>query len=111
MSNKKIDKKDNFVQDVKQLIADIRQQVAISVNDEISVLYWKIGQRIKTEIIGNKRAEYGKLVIKDMSENLTSEYGSGWSKKQLQHCLYTVETFLDFSTFSIPMYRKERRTC
>jgi len=100
MSNKEIDKKDNFVQEIKQLISDVRQKVAISVNAEISMLYWKVGERIRTEILGNKRAEYGKSVIKNLSTALTTEYGSGWSEKQLQHCLYAVETFPDPQIFS-----------
>lgn len=92
--------KNNLVEEVKQLIADARQQVAISVNAEISALYWRVGQRIKTEILDNKRAEYGKSVIKNLSEVLTAEYGSGWGEKQLQHSLYAVETFPDLQIVS-----------
>lgn len=92
--------KDHFIVDIKQLISEARQRVASIVNSELSLLYWKVGERIKTEILGNQRAEYGKAVIKNLSIVLTEEFGSGWSEKQLQHCLHSVETFPDVQIFS-----------
>ncbi|HEX8356880.1 MAG TPA: DUF1016 N-terminal domain-containing protein, partial [Segetibacter sp.] len=84
MSN--ITVKANFLSEIKHLILEARQQVALSVNAEMSLLYWKVGQRIKTEILGNERAEYGKAILKSLSAALTAEYGMGWSEKQLLHC-------------------------
>ncbi|WP_243145992.1 DUF1016 N-terminal domain-containing protein [Clostridium chromiireducens] len=34
------------------------------------VLYWNIGKIIKTEILKSKMAEYGKSVIRDLSNDL-----------------------------------------
>lgn len=48
---------------------------------------------IKTEVLRDKRAEYGKQVISSLSKKLTYEFGKGWSKQQLWNCLYAVETF------------------
>lgn len=40
--------------------------------------YWHIGQRIvEQEQQGEKRAEYGKQIIKMLSKELTREYGEG----------------------------------
>ncbi len=50
---------------------------------------------VNGEVLGNKRAEYGKEVVKSLSRNLTEEYGKGWSEKQLRHCLRIAETFPD----------------
>ena len=49
--------------DVKQMIDASRQNVAIAVNSEITLLYWKIGKRINEEVLGNERAEYGKQIV------------------------------------------------
>ncbi|MCK4663923.1 MAG: DUF1016 family protein [Bacteroidales bacterium] len=90
----------NLIVEIKQLIEQSRQKVAVVVNSEISMLYWHIGKQIGTDILNNKRAEYGKQIIVTLSQHLTCEYGRGWSEKQLHHCLYTVETFPDEKIFS-----------
>ncbi|RLD36782.1 MAG: DUF1016 domain-containing protein, partial [Bacteroidetes bacterium] len=91
----KLQNTNNLFSEIKQLIEEAKQNVAIVVNATTTILYWSIGERINTEILGNKRAEYGKEVIKSLSQNLTEKYGKGWSEKQLRHCLRIAETFPD----------------
>jgi predicted nuclease of restriction endonuclease-like (RecB) superfamily len=79
--------------DIKQLIEQSRQNVAVAVNAEITLLYWNIGRRINEEILNFTRAEYGKQIIDTLSKQLTLEYGNGWSKRQLHHCLRIAEVF------------------
>ena len=86
----------SFFTEVKQLIADARQRVAYTVNAELTLLYWQVGKRIREEILPNSnRANYGKHVIESLSLALSQEYGSGWSKRQLHHCLRAAEVFQD----------------
>jgi predicted nuclease of restriction endonuclease-like (RecB) superfamily len=96
--NKAISK--SLLADVRQLIEESRKNVARQVNSAMSVLYWQIGYRIRTEILKNKRAEYGKQVITTLARELSEKYGKGWSEQQLRHCLYTVENFPDEAVFS-----------
>lgn len=81
--------------EIRQLIEQSRQQVAVAVNSAISMLYWQIGKRINEEVLQNQRAEYGKEIIATLSKHLTDEYGNGWSKRQLHHCLRFADTFPD----------------
>lgn len=74
--------------------------MAVEVNATISSLYWHIGERLNSFILKDQRAEYGKQVIANLSEQLKEEYGSGWSEKQLRHCLRFAETFADLSIVS-----------
>lgn len=83
----------NLFSEIRQLIEEARQTVAVTVNATTTILYWNIGERINRDILGNKRAEYGKEVIKSLSKKLTEEYGKGWSEQQLRHCLRIAETF------------------
>lgn len=85
----------NLFLEVKQLIEEAKQNVAVVVNATTTNLYWNIGDRINSNILGNKRAEYGKEVVKSLSKHLTKEYGIGWSEKQLRHCIRIAETFPD----------------
>lgn len=92
MSNKP-QNSNNLFSEIKQLIEEARQTVAVAVNAATTVLYWNIGRRINNEILDNKRAEYGKEVVKTLSKELTQEYGKGWSEQHLRHCLRIAETF------------------
>ena len=117
--NNKPENINKLFSEVKQLIEEARQTVAVAVNATTTVLYWNIGERVNREVLGNKRAEYGKEVVKSLSRNLTEEYGKGWSEKQLRHCLRIAETFpnkeilyalsrqLSWTHFRTIMYLKE----
>jgi hypothetical protein len=79
--------------EVSRLIQEARVRVARTVNSELIMLYWSIGNTIKTDILQNNRGEYGKQVVKGLSVQLTEQFGKGWSEHQLRHCLRTAEVF------------------
>lgn len=81
--------------DIKSLIEQSRQNAALAVNAEITLLYWKVGKRINDEILGNERAEYGKQIVQTLSAQLELEYGKGWGEKQLRHCMQFAAVFTD----------------
>jgi hypothetical protein len=84
-----------LVKDLRDLIDNARRRVAVTVNAEISMLYWQVGNRINKEILKGDRAEYGKQVLEDLSVELTKVYGRGWTYRQLCYCLTFVEVFPD----------------
>ena len=49
--------------DVRELILSARQTVARGVNAALVVLYWNIGQRIRRDILKERRAEYGERIV------------------------------------------------
>lgn len=81
--------------EIRALIEEGRRQVAVTVNSTMTLLYWRIGKRINQEILQEKRAEYGKQVVTALAEQLTAEFGGGWSARHLHHCLRFAETFPD----------------
>lgn len=80
-------------EDVCQIIDGTRGRIATYVNTEACLTNWNVGKRIKEDVLFNKRAEYGKQVVINLSIKLTERYGSGWSEKTLRHCLRAAETF------------------
>lgn len=96
MKEKKIQKQGLLLYEIKNLIEDSKQQIAVTVNTSLSMLYWQIGKRINEEILKDQRAEYGKQIIASLSNQLSESYGSGWSKRQLHHCIRFAEIFTDF---------------
>lgn len=85
----------DFIGEIKSLIERSKQSIAVSVNAEMTLLYWQIGERINTEVLKNNRAEYGKEIVVSLARQLTSEYGSGWGDKQLRLCMKFAQTFRD----------------
>lgn len=81
--------------DVCRIIDDTRNRIAVYVNSEVCHTNWRIGKRIKEDVLFNKRAEYGKQVVKNLSVRLTERYGKGWSLQTLQHCIRAAYTFTE----------------
>jgi hypothetical protein len=82
-------------QNIRKLIDESRQQVAVAVNATITALYWQVGNTINRDILGNSRADYGKQIIMALSTQLVAYYGKGWGEKHLRHCMRFAETFPD----------------
>lgn len=80
-------------QNIRQLIAESRQRVATTVNATITVLYWRVGHTIHTDVLKNSRAEYGKQVVAALSRQLQAEFGNGWGEKHLRQCIRFAEVF------------------
>ena len=75
-----------LVSDVCTIIDEGRQKAYASVNSSMIETYWKIGKRIvEEEQCGNERAEYGKRIIEQLSNELTMRYGKGFSKRYLAY--------------------------
>lgn len=91
---------ESFIKEIKLLIHESRKSVAYAVNSAMSLLYWNVGKRINEEILQNNRAEYGKQILETLSKHLTEEYGNGWSKKQLLHCIRFSEIYPDLQIVS-----------
>jgi len=86
---------DQLFVSIKQLIEESKQQVAVTVNAEMTLLYWKVGKRMNEEVLGNERAEYGKQVVATTVQQLSNVYGKGWSEKQLRHRMQFASVFAD----------------
>lgn len=79
--------------DVCQIIDGARGRMATYANTEVCLTNWYVGKRIKEDVLYNKRAEYGKQVVINLSVKLSEKYGSGWGEKKLRHCIRSAETF------------------
>ena len=69
---------------VVDILEEARSHVARTVNSAMVAAYWLIGREIvEEEQKGQKRAEYGKAVVEDLSRRLTRRYGKGYSALSL----------------------------
>jgi len=75
-----------FYQSIRQLIEQARSRVKATVNFTMVELYWSIGSQIvEEEQGGESRAAYGKVLLKQLAEQLTAEYGKGFDQSNLRY--------------------------
>jgi predicted nuclease of restriction endonuclease-like (RecB) superfamily len=109
-SNKNISINTLFYNDVKNIIQDARAEAVRSVDFQRVLMYWRLGERIFVEEQqGEDRAEYGEYLVSNLSKRLESEFGSGFSYRQLAYCrkfyrLYPIVNALR-SQFNWSQYR------
>jgi len=86
MSENEIVKGNSFVDDIKALISAGQITAYNTINSVMVMTYWSIGKRIvDEEQSGEKRAEYGTHLIPMLSEELTKEFGKGFSARNLHY--------------------------
>lgn len=83
----------SLVTDLRQLILNAREQVARAVDSGLVLLYWSIGNRIRTDVLKEKRADYGKQIVSAVGRQLADEFGDGFSDKNLRHMIRFSEAF------------------
>jgi hypothetical protein len=84
---------DTLLQDLRRLIADTRRAVAQTVNSALVVLYWEVGDRIRRDILKEKRADYGKEILPTLSAKLVPDYGEGFSQRNLARMIRFAQVF------------------
>ncbi|MGS0741779.1 PDDEXK nuclease domain-containing protein [Glaciimonas sp. GG7] len=82
-----------LVGDIRSLINEAKIGLAATVNSTLTLLYWRIGQRIHTEVLKGGRAEYGGQIVANLAQQLEAEQGRGFSTKNLRHMLRFSEVF------------------
>lgn len=79
------------------LIDQTRHIVAKTVNQKLTLLYWNIGKSINDDILKNDRADYGKKLILNLSDELSNRYGSGFNKRNLHSFIKLNTVFQDIT--------------
>ena len=95
-----------LVDDLRQIINQTRSRVASSVNSELTLMYWHIGERINREVLGNKRATYGKQIVSQVATQLQAEFGSkGFDEKNIRRMMQFASQFPDIQIVA-PLVRQ-----
>ncbi|WP_316886521.1 PDDEXK nuclease domain-containing protein, partial [Ralstonia pickettii] len=66
-----------------------------TVNSELTMLYWRIGQRIRTQVLDGRRGAYGKEVLPTLAAQLVKEYGGSFAEQNLRRMVQFAATFPD----------------
>lgn len=91
---------DDLYNKIVERIENAKKNVALKVNEEMTILYWNIGKDITENTLNNEKAEYGKAVIKKLSKRLSVKNGRGYSSANLFRMLKVYEYYPEFEKFS-----------
>jgi predicted nuclease of restriction endonuclease-like (RecB) superfamily len=61
----------------------------------LALLYWQVGKRLSRYILKHQRAEYGKQILPSLSAKLTTQFGRGWSARNLAYMIQFSDVFPD----------------
>lgn len=81
--------------DIRALIEAARKRAASTVNSELTMLYWRIGQRIRSQVLDGRRGAYGKEVLPTLAVQLVKDYGGSFAEQNLRRMVQFAATFPD----------------
>ena len=74
----------DFYSEIQNIISSARQKVYYTAKTEMVFAYWEIGRAIVEKQDGETRAEYGQGLLKELSEQMTKDFGKGFTKRNLE---------------------------
>ena len=90
----KLNNTTDIFHDVRLIVEQTRKHAYQAVNVAMIQRNWLLGKRIADEELkGENRAEYGKEIVKNISEFLTAEYGKGFDFSSLYKCVKFYKAF------------------
>lgn len=94
----------SMMNEIRELLLNARQRVAVQVNTELLSTYWNVGKIIVEHEQENKgRADYGKQTLKQLSKELTKEFGKGFSVSNLQFMRRFYQNYQIQQTVSVKL--------
>jgi predicted nuclease of restriction endonuclease-like (RecB) superfamily len=85
-----------LLSDVRGLILNARESVARTVNAGLVIHYWQAGNRIRSDVLRERRAAYGQEILQTLSAKLVVEFGRGYAERNLASMVRFSEAFPDF---------------
>jgi predicted nuclease of restriction endonuclease-like (RecB) superfamily len=84
-----------LVAELRSLIIEARRRAATAVNAALTLLYWRVGDRIRRNVLSSERAGYGEQISATMSHQLVAEFGRGFERTNLTRMMKFAEVFPD----------------
>ncbi|MDO1451631.1 PDDEXK nuclease domain-containing protein [Rhodocytophaga aerolata] len=83
-----------IIAEIKAIIAEGKEKAIRAVDHQRTLMYWHIGKRIfEEEQQGAARAGYGEYLTKYIADQLEPEYGTGYSRRQIELIRQFYRTF------------------
>ena len=83
---------------IRSFVITAQNRVYTAINSAMVIAYWEIGEQIYKACGENDRAEYGKSLLKYLSDKLTTEFGKGFTERNLRAMRQFYSCFLNRHT-------------
>jgi predicted nuclease of restriction endonuclease-like (RecB) superfamily len=80
-------------EEVKKILQEARNKIYKTANNAMVEAYWNIGRIIVEKQSGNEKAEYGVALLKNLSKEMTKEFGKGFTLTNLKYMRQFYLTF------------------
>ena len=87
------DEAPTLLAELRGLIEQAQRAAAVAVNAELTLVYWRIGQRIGAELLAGQRAAYGGEIVATLARQLAADYGRGFEEKNLRRMMQFAQLF------------------
>ena len=85
---------DSLYSKISTILEKARSTAYRAINNTVVLAYWNVGRQIvENEQAGEKRAEYGKAIIKELSIRLINKFGRGFDERNLW---YMKQFYINF---------------
>lgn len=84
---------EKLIGNISSLIENTKRAITRSVNTKFVLLYWSIGKQINEEILKGTKGSYGEFIVIEVSKQLASRYGEGFSKANVFRMLQFAKCF------------------
>jgi len=97
-----LEKNNKIINEITELVTKVKSELANEINKSVVFVYWNIGKIIvSNESEFNNRLEYGKEVLKGLSDELTKYLGKGYSVSNLKYMRMFYKAYPNFDLISL----------
>lgn len=99
ISEQLLQRNENTYHVIRASLVQAQRKLTSAVNSAMVTAYWEIGREIYRACGENDRAEYGKKLLRYLSERLTGEFGKGFDETNLRkmrqfYCCFPIRDTL-----------------
>jgi predicted nuclease of restriction endonuclease-like (RecB) superfamily len=81
--------------DLRRLIEEARREASVAVNAGMTLLYWRVGRRVREEVLSGERGSYGEKIVASVARALEADHGRAFSEKNLRRMMQFYDVFPD----------------
>jgi len=84
-----------LLEEISTMIEQSKRIIYSQANQETVILFWRIGQRVNSIVLQNRRADYGKQIVVTLSRQLVEKYGKSFEEKNMRKMLQFAEKWFN----------------
>ena len=82
---------------VSEIIENRKTRATSHANQEVTLMFWKVGHYVNSTVLEGKHAEYGKQIVTTLSAKLLEKYGQSFEIHNIRRMIRFADKFKDFT--------------